>query len=81
MPKSHAIEVTVKGIPLEVEYDYYKGCRGQREQGTGIQLTPDEDPEIEINAVSVAGVEVTDLISDFGYIEEAIWDSMKEDSF
>lgn len=32
----------VCGIPCQIAFTWYPGCRGARERGTGLQLEPDE---------------------------------------
>lgn len=39
----------VASVELYVEYSFYAGCKGAREGG--LQLEPDEGPDVEINAV------------------------------
>lgn len=62
--------------PLEVEVDYYPGCRGLRDR-YGAPQTPDEDAEIEICKVWRDGKEI-----DFENIEEALielaFDALRE---
>lgn len=63
-------EITVRGIDFTVEYQYYPGCRGARERGTGIQLEPDEGPSIEIESVKSDDDLMEVLDSKGGWLDE-----------
>jgi hypothetical protein len=78
--KSTTTEICLSGVSLAVEYTYYAGCKGARDSfngrpGAGIQLEPDDEPEIEIISVfSEHGRNVYDTLSadDFERIEELL---------
>lgn len=63
------ILVTVAGVELEVDGDYYKASKGAREKGSGVQLEPDEPATFELSAVYIADVDIADLLS-AGRLEE-----------
>lgn len=46
-------ETIYREFELEVEFDFYKGCRGARERGSGVQLEPDEPASCEVNSVTL----------------------------
>lgn len=50
-----SITQEVEGVEYDMEYiiDYtvYPGSMGKREEGTGLQLEPDEPPTIEIDSI------------------------------
>lgn len=45
------LETIVRGYKVEIDYDYTPPCRGERERGTGLQLSPDEEADVEILGV------------------------------
>lgn len=73
-------------VHITVEYDYHKAHRGKRDSfngraGAGIQLEPDENADVEIKSMSVAGVELNDV--DFCRLlkdaEEKAWEDLGDD--
>jgi hypothetical protein len=63
-----------KGISLVVYGNYYAGFMGTHEQ-------PPEAPEYEINKVLLKGVNITELLDDYGALddlEEACMEQIKE---
>lgn len=52
---SKTTTVTTYGVEFGVEYTFYRGCRGAREHGSGVQLEPDEGPSVEIEAICLPG--------------------------
>jgi len=59
------MEVEVHGVPVIVEYNYYKGWKAQRDRW-GQRVEPDEDPSIEIIKVeTLSGIDdITDMLSE-----------------
>ena len=47
---------------LEVNYDYFPASRGQRENGSGVQISPDEPASVELCKIKLGTVVVTDLL-------------------
>jgi hypothetical protein len=45
--------IELEGIPLIAEATRYRGYKGKRERGTGLQLEPDEEPYIELENVYI----------------------------
>ncbi len=64
-------------IPISVEYNYYKGCRGIHDK-YGAPETPDEPPEIEIeSAISNTGaIELS--YAEERKVEERIWQALAD---
>ena len=63
-----SITITLDGIAFEVDYTYYPPYRGARDslngvRGAGAPLEPDEDESIEIDAVFLEYVELTNFLS------------------
>ena len=61
----NVMEVEVHGVPVIVEYNYYKGWKAQRDRW-GQRVEPDEDPRIEIIKVeTLSGIDdITDMLSE-----------------
>jgi len=59
-----ATDVDGEEVVVLVEYKYYAGCRGAREDGTGLQLEPDSPAEIEILSVKDENDEDYELTED-----------------
>lgn len=53
--RTHYLEVPYMNSQVEVEFDYYKGWAGNREE-------PPEPEEIEITKVIYRGTDVTDIV-------------------
>lgn len=53
MAKTDTIETDVRGYRMEIQFSYWKGCKGARERGTGLQLEPDEPAEIEVTGIKL----------------------------
>jgi hypothetical protein len=53
MARSTTINTTVRGYRMEIIFDYTPASKGERERGTGLQLSPDEPAEIEIIGVTL----------------------------
>lgn len=58
------IEVTLVDVPVDVEYIYYRGCRGARDGRYGPPLEPDEPPEVEIYSIKFNGIEMIEYVTD-----------------
>ena len=71
--------VFVRGIEMEVEYEYTKACRGARDS-YGVPLEPDEPEDIEIETVSIGGEDVTAMLKKevFAEIVDAITKELEE---
>lgn len=78
--------VTQEDIEVTVEFDYTPPERGERESGTGLQLTPDYPEDVEIISVmDNDGNNYIDKLSkdDLSTIEDTIYkkiDSDREDT-
>lgn len=73
------MRVSVRGIEMDVEYEYTKACRGARDS-YGVPLEPDEPEDIEVETVSIGGEDVTAMLKKevFAEIVDAITDELKE---
>lgn len=71
------MEVEVHGVPVIVEYNYYKGWKAQRDRW-GQRVEPDEDPSIEIIKVeTLSGIDdITDMLSE--RVNEMIKEKIQE---
>lgn len=71
--------VSVRGIKMEVEYEYTKACRCARDS-YGVPLEPDEPEDIEIEIVSIGGEDVTAMLKKevFAEITDAITKELEE---
>jgi len=56
--------VYFRGVPIEVDYDYYPASKGARERGSGVQLEPDEPACVELTALSIGGVDIDGLLEE-----------------
>ena len=56
------MNITIEGVKLEVEFDYYPGYRGKRDS-MGVPEEPDEGPEVDVTKATVQGVNILDLMS------------------
>lgn len=78
--------VTQEDIEVTVEFDYTPPERGERESGTGLQLTPDYPEDVEIISImDNDGNDYIDKLSkdDLSSIEDTIYkkiDSAREDT-
>jgi hypothetical protein len=57
-------ELTLVDVPCEIEYTFYKGCKGARDGRYGPPLEPDEPPQVEIDAVVFMGRDLTEYLTD-----------------
>jgi hypothetical protein len=64
--RTHYLEVPYKNSEVEVEFDYYKGWAGSREE-------PPEPEDIEITKVIYRGTDVTDIV-DYEALHEELTD-------
>lgn len=73
------MRVFVRGIEMEVEYEYIRACRGARDS-YGVPLEPDEPEDVEIETVSIGGEDVTAILKEeiFAEIVDAITDELRE---
>jgi len=60
--------LTIENVELEIEYTYFKGCKGSRDSfmgkaGAGPQLEPDEPASIEIESIKVKDIDIYELLS------------------
>lgn len=55
--------VKIRGVPLEVEYDYSPPSKGSR-NSMGVPEEPDYPAEFDINEVTLGGYEIMCLMSD-----------------
>jgi hypothetical protein len=62
-------EVTVEGVVLRADGAYYPASKGERERGSGVQLSPDEPATFEVTAVHCGGDDIADILS-AGRLEE-----------
>jgi hypothetical protein len=62
-------EITLVDVPCEIEYTYYKGCKGARDGRFGPPLEPDDPPEVEIISVMYEGHEMINNVTT-DYIDE-----------
>lgn len=74
--------ITQEEIDVTVEYDYTPPERGERESGTGLQLTPDYPEDLQI--ISVMDNDGNDYIdklskNDLNSIEDTIYNKMDSD--
>ena len=70
-------EISLIDVPCEIEYTYYKGCKGARDGRFGPPLEPDEPPEVEIFSVKHAGIEMIEYVSE-NQLEEISNDLLDE---
>ncbi len=56
------MNITIEGVKLEVEFDYYPGYRGKRDS-MGVPEEPDEGPEIDLTKVMVGDADILGLMS------------------
>ncbi len=56
------MNITIEGVKLEVEFDYYPGYRGKRDS-LGVPEEPDEGPEIDLTKVMVGDADILGLMS------------------
>ena len=70
---------------IQVEFTVWHGCRGARDslggvRGAGPPLEPDEDPEIEITAITLVatGTEIEVSEKDTDRIVEECWQYLEE---
>ncbi len=68
------------GISLEVEFNYYPGCRGHCDK-FGQKETPDDEPEIEVTLIEYQGTEFELSDSELESLEEFIWDKFRSGDF
>ncbi len=68
--RTHYLEVPYKNSEVEVEFDYYKGWAGSREE-------PPEPEDIEITKVMYRGTDVTDIV-DLDSIQDTLTDLIHE---
>lgn len=63
--------ITLEGVTLRIDGDYYGPSKGAREKGSGVQLEPDEPASFELTAVYVDGsdIDIADILS-AGRLEE-----------
>jgi hypothetical protein len=54
--------ITICDTKLTVIYTYHPAYAGARERGTGLQLEPDEEASVELEAVSIKEGVLYDLI-------------------
>jgi hypothetical protein len=54
-------QICVQGIEVEVCYAFYPPCRGSRDR-YGVPLEPDEDSSVEIQSISIAGQDITEIV-------------------
>tara|TARA_R110000772_G_scaffold249530_2_gene363949 strand:+ start:76167 stop:76391 length:225 start_codon:yes stop_codon:yes gene_type:complete len=60
-------------LDLTVKYKKYPACKGARENGTGLQLEPDEEAFIEIESIYLGKQIISELSKeDIEQIEEEI---------
>lgn len=73
----NVMEVEVHGVPVIVEYNYYKGYRAHRDMW-GLRVEPDEDATIEIVKVeTLNGIDdITDMLSE--RVNEMIKEKIQE---
>lgn len=73
----NVMEVEVHGVPVIVEYNYYKGWKAQRDRW-GQRVEPDEDASIEIVKVeTLNGIDdITDMLSE--RVNEMILEKIQE---
>lgn len=66
--------IDIGDVTFEINFNYYPASRGAREGG--LQLEPDEPAMAEINEISLAGNDVTELLDDkiIEKIEEKLLD-------
>lgn len=60
--KTDSETVVVRGVEMEVEFDYSPPCRGSRDK-YGVPLEPDEPESLGLTAVVVGGIDIIDLIN------------------
>lgn len=74
------MNITIKGIPLEVDFDYFPATIGQRDS-MGVPITPDNPADCEIQSVKVEGTEILPLLGmkEIGEIEEAILAQLEDE--
>ena len=66
----HTLEVPYLNGEVEVEFDYYKGWAGSREE-------PPEPEDIEINKVMFKRIDVTNIV-DLDPIQDTLTDLIQE---
>lgn len=57
-------EITLVDVPCEIEYHYYRGCRGARDGKYGPPLEPDEPADVEIESVKFGDVEMIEYVTE-----------------
>ena len=50
---NHTIQVDYEDMTFDVNFDYYPACKGARENGSGVQLEPDEPETYDLCTVSM----------------------------
>jgi len=53
MIKHSTIQTKVCGYRMEISFDYTPACKGERERGSGVKLSPDEPADIDITGVKL----------------------------
>lgn len=73
------MNISIEGVPLDVEIVYYPGYRGKRDS-LGVPEEPDEGPEVDIGRVYIGDSDVTDLLSveSFREIEKRVLERIKK---
>jgi len=61
------VTITFNGVEMEVEGEYYKGCRGRMYMRNGDPGYPDDPPEFNIESIKVDGVDITSLFDELYY--------------
>jgi hypothetical protein len=60
-------EINLVDVSCEIEYTYYKGCRGARDflggRRCGPPLEPDEPAQVEIESITYKGEEMVEHIT------------------
>ena len=64
-------------IDVVVTYTATKGQRGEREAGTGLQLSPDDDDEVEIDSVKIGDIEILSALPK--RLVEGLYDEVNDD--
>lgn len=65
---------------LEVDYHYYKGCKGHCDK-YGVPEEPDDDQEIEIQSVTHNGVDFELTDKENNRLMEACWENLEEKAY
>jgi len=76
--------LTLEDVTIDVDYKFYKGCRGARDsfmgkRGAGAQLEPDEPESVEVMSITMFGKEIEVSEKSIMEIEEAIMRELEED--